>query len=37
MVIFASNHSSLTYWYSVARRKLALRKTKKVKTIDYIF
>ena len=30
MVIFVSNHSSLTYWYPVAGRNLALRKTKKV-------
>ena len=30
MVIFVSNHSSLMYWYSVAGRNLALRKTKKV-------
>ena len=30
MIIFVSNHSSLTYWYSVAGRNLALCKTKKV-------
>ena len=30
MIIFVSNHSSLMYWYSVAGRNLALRKTKKV-------